>query len=75
MNVNNGHRFEVDLPNFKGVAGFVERLDRGFLSYLPQTRGAVRVGSKVMINGQEWEVLSVSSSDYMRKMRVIELRR
>jgi hypothetical protein len=74
VNVNNGERVEVSLPDFEGVAGFLETPKGASLSYLPNKAGRLNPGAKVSVAGREWAVMSVRRSDYARDLRVVSLK-
>lgn len=76
-NVNQGSRVAVSLPDFKGLAGFVESEDEAQLSYRPPSQRipAARTGTRIVIEGMEWEVVSSARSAFVRDHRVLTLKR
>lgn len=74
MSVNNGSRVMVTLPDFTGLAGFVEKDGVATLSYRAAGNQRLRVGSKVPIEDAEWEVTAVADSPLVKGFRVVTLR-
>lgn len=74
MTINHGLLVTVELPDFAGEAGLVDRPGRASLCYRPNRDGAVVPGLRFDANGRKWTVESVAWSSYARGFREIELR-
>ena len=73
--VNNGARVAVSLPDFEGVAGFVEASDgTAQLSYRSNGRAGARPGATIEADGRRWEVVKVGPSEFVRAFSVMTLK-
>ena len=72
--VNNGLRVAVSLPDFVGMAGFVERDGVWTLSYRPNLDRPLKIGRRVTIDGRDAEVVAIGESKVTKGFQVVTLR-
>lgn len=76
INVNNGARVDVSLSDYQGAAGFVVMRDESAqLSYRSTKPKGPTVGTVVMIEDAQWEVVAAARSDFVADFRVLTLKR
>ena len=76
MNLSNGSRVPLSLPDFVGDAGFKRQGDRASLAYTPNKLGKrPAAGTIIPIEGEDWEVVKAGDSLFIRTMLVVELAR
>lgn len=74
--VNNGHRVALELNEFVGIAGFVQKsAEEAQLAFTPNARtgAAVAVGDVLDINDRLWRVRLREASPYVDNMVLLTL--
>lgn len=74
--VNNGLRIGVELADFVGLAGFLQRTDdTAELAYAPNRRAAAppAPGDVLELNERLWRITARERSDYVEGMAVLSL--
>jgi hypothetical protein len=77
IKIENGSRFQVTLPDFEGIAGFKQEGDIAQVAYRPTSDrvSPAEAGTKLVIDGQTWEVASSERSKLLRFMRILNLKK
>lgn len=78
MTVNNGRRIPVALPDYQGIAGFVDRGELASLAYMPDAKARKKtppIDMHIPIDDTAWFVAHVADSPYVRGARVVTLRK
>lgn len=72
--VQNGHRVQVDFPDFEGEAGFQDQGQRVSISYVPNKDGnRLGDGSEIQLLGQTYRIVKGGRSEYVTSMVTLEL--
>lgn len=74
--INNGKRIQVSLPDFEGLAGFVDGPAGISMAYRPNKSGSTSVGEVLDIEGEgKLRVIRVDASQVVEGFRVLGLAR
>ncbi len=73
--INNGKRIQVSLPDFEGLAGFVEAPSGITMAYMPNKKGSLAVGETVEADNEQFTVLRIDASQLVEGFRVLTLAR
>jgi len=71
----NGRRVAISLPGYEGQAGFVEGETAARISFKPTKQRTYPAGTKIMIDGDEWELVAAVKSDFVAGYLVLTVRR